>query len=225
MAMTFRNWIRLQTLKKAHASIIITGQWGKYHEKKSGTKIWIPETKLIVADSLLGNFACALYGSFNNLGGGNATADWPGIPAPLGDGVHAGAVYSINGVLNPITVSSLNDTAGVLSSGFVYSTDTTAISPSDSTLPGLIATGNGAGQLAYQDMQASQPPTINGNITSFILYRAVTNNSGATITVNKVFMTRGGASGSGFVIFEDLNTNAIPNLATTGARYQFSVTT
>lgn len=218
--------IRLATLKKARASIIIVSQWGRYHERKSGKLLWEPHSDIRVSDSFVYQFGKWLYWNFNGSTTTVGNADWPlqTLDAYNND-TFVKTDGSLTADLSTGVIASMAAGAGDSTYGELYSTDTTAPAMSDNVTAGVIASGNGAGQLAYQQQQASQPAHyINANSqVMFELYRGVINNSGANINVAKIYFVVAFALSGGqkCMIFEELNSNTILNGQTTGARYQF----
>ena len=218
--------IRLATLKKARANIIIVSQWGRYYERKSGKLLWEPHSDTRVSDSFLYQFSKILYAQFSGNVNGFGTADWPlgTLDANNNNQLFVKTDGSLTSTTSPAYML-LNPLAGDSTWGELYSTDSTTPLMSDNRTLGVIANGSGAGQLTYQDQQASKPPQyISGNSQAmFELYRAVINNSGASINIAKIYFVTelNGSSGNQVAFFEELNNNVILNGQTTGARYQF----
>lgn len=217
---SLKDMLRLWMLKQNEVELVITGQWGHYRENKSGSKTFLPDTGIHVAKSLNGNFMNSLYAILIG-GGANIGANFPST--------YLGSNYFIRdtgGTLRTfgsLSNNCLNAAAGDSTVGMLYSTDTAAPQPANYQIVSLIPNGTGAGQLTYNQGQCSQGPTISGNTTSFVTYRMVTNNSGSSITVQKVYIVID--SGQLTLAFEDLNSNTLLNAQASGAHYTFAVTT
>jgi hypothetical protein len=109
-----------------------------------------------------------------------------------------------------ITAPATNTSYGIL-----CGTSTAAITETDYKINTLIANGSSSGQLNYGATYIFQAQPA-GNYTQIMIARSVTNNSGATITVNEIGIALVYNSGTYyFLVVHDLVTQAI----TTGSTY------
>lgn len=106
------------------------------------------------------------------------------------DGSESLAMIDITGTSRAITWASttrcqVDGPAGNTNYGIVAGTGTNAVTMTDYALQTLIAHGTGAGQLSYGAVTFTGP-TTSGKTRYFEFQRALTNNSGGTITVNEI---------------------------------------
>lgn len=122
-------------------------------------------------------------------------------------------------------VLKANATIGNPAFGIQVGTGLTAVALGNTALVALIAEGVGVGQLNYSAMTINNPTTV-GSTRQFILTRTVTNNSGASITINEggLALTAAGASTWNFLVDRFLQTFAVANLASALITITISVT-
>ncbi|MGI0012840.1 MAG: hypothetical protein ACREBU_05260 [Nitrososphaera sp.] len=143
-----------------------------------------------------------------------------------GDGSTTNDTGGIARAFNPNSaVLNANATISNNAFGIQVGTGVAGVALADFSLATLIAEGIGVGQLNYGAMSILAPLTI-GSTRRFTAARTLTNNSGASITVNEVgFVVQAVGAGTwNFLIERTLLTFAIPNLATATVTYTISVT-
>lgn len=130
------------------------------------------------------------------------------------------------GLNNSTSTFKANAAVGTNAFGIQVGTGVTAVAIGNTALVTLIAEGVGAGQLNYSAMTINNPTTIGGT-RQFIITRTVTNNSGASITINEGGLAVQGSNGAGpwnFLVDRFLQTFAVANLGSALITITISVT-
>lgn len=134
---------------------------------------------------------------------------------------------AITGTVGAPEVFRALSAAGVLALGITVGTGSGAVAIGNFALTTEIAEGAGAGQLNYSATTTTSPATV-GSTRRFTVVRTMTNNSGASITVNEValFSQPDDSVGADISILVErsLSTQAIANLASATATYTIGVT-
>lgn len=114
--------------------------------------------------------------------------------------------------------------AGSYASGIVFGTGSNAVTMGDYYFQSFIGNGSSSGQLNYSIVTFTAPATVS-TTRSFTVIRTVTNNSGATITVNEMGIV-GGISTYKFLLIRDVvpGGQAIANGHSLQATYTIYIT-
>lgn len=139
-------------------------------------------------------------------------------------------VDNVARILKPLDAGRYDMTlSGVadLNAGIVVGTGTNAVVITNVNLQTLIANGVGAGQLSYGATSIGNTVTV-GSTRRFTIARTMTNNSGASITVQeaalRITSDDDGSIARTFTIERVLTTQAIANAASATATYTVGVT-
>lgn len=145
--------------------------------------------------------------------------------AIAGDGWTMVDTGDVSRAINPnISVFAANGGVGNNAKGIQVGTGVTAVALAQTKLVTLIAEGVGAGQLNYGATTINNPTTV-GSTRQFIITRIVTNNSGASITIQEGGLACEAGSGPwNFLVDRFLQAFAVPNLGSALITLTISVT-
>lgn len=132
--------------------------------------------------SLVGNFLQSLYTHWAY----NDSADFPASGAPWSSLIKVKVITG--STVNSYNSGIMNVKAnpGIVDTGLVFGSGTTAPAPADYVMEGLFIEGSGTDQFLYGNQTAIQGAEINSQITNFILQRICVNSSGAQIDVTEI---------------------------------------
>ncbi len=115
---------------------------------------------------------------------------------------------------------------GTVTRGIICGTGTTAVALTNYKIETIIAHGTGSGQLSYGAMSFDAGLTDSGSTRYFQMYRQITNNSGANITVNELalYVSDGYYVTFNYMIDRTLQTFTINNGTSKTITYKFAIT-
>lgn len=217
--------LRYLALKKLKAQIILTQEI--YLIDAKGRK---HDRSFKVSDSLTGNFLQLIYvglSEINTVDYLNSTFHGINSNSKIFDTTGASQLINIDTGLKGNIPFNCHPGSNTSLYGLVWGTGSTPPTPIDTSLETLITTGNGAGQLSYQQGISTQCPTVVGANTSFVQSRLAINTSGADVTVNETgIYLREPSNAFSFMIYRDLTGGkTVPNTETLATNVTWQVAT